>query len=181
MEITYKKLDTSEEAQKYREIRLECLQKYPQSFASSYEQQVQLPQLDFEKYIIANDAAHFVMGAFDQAQLAGITAFAREPKAKRAHEGSIIQVYTKPAYQGKQIGRNLLYHTIQAAFAISGVEQLIISAVTNNQGALYLYQNLGFEPYATHKHYMKTTDGQYHDATFMYLNKAMFFKHEPSS
>ncbi|OJJ22792.1 hypothetical protein BKI52_00120 [marine bacterium AO1-C] len=178
MNITYRKLTGPEEAQKYREIRLECLKHYPQSFASSYEDQSALSQLVFEKHILENNQNQFVVGAFDQDQLIGISAFAREPKAKRAHEGSIIQVYIKPAYQGKQIGKHLLSQVIKAAFAITEIEQLIISAGNENKGALRLYEHLGFEQYGVHKHYMKIADGQYHDITFMYLNKSTFLKNE---
>jgi len=178
MNINYRKLTTPEEAQKYREIRLECLQNYPQSFASSFENQSKLTELAFEKYILDHNPANFVVGAFDGDQLIGISAFAQEPKAKRAHEGSVIQVYIKPTYQGKQIGKHLLNYVIQAAFALPAIEQLIISAVNENKGALRLYEQLGFEAYAIHKHYMKTSDGQYYDVTFMHLDKSKFLKNE---
>ncbi|HAS47616.1 MAG TPA: GNAT family N-acetyltransferase [Microscillaceae bacterium] len=178
MDIDFRRLTTQEDAQKYREIRLECLKNYPQSFASSYENQSKLAELVFEKYILENNPANFVVGAFDGDQLIGISAFAQEPKAKRAHEGSIIQVYIKATYQGRHIGKDLLNFVIQAAFEIPTIEQLIISAVTENKGALHLYQHLGFEPYGTHKHYMKTSDGQYYDVTFMYLDKSTFLKNE---
>ena len=94
MDIIYRRLKPTESLI-YRELRLECLKNHPESFGSSYESQATLSQLAYEKFIKESNPQQFVVGAFAQDQLIGICAFAQELKTKRAHEGTIIQVYVK--------------------------------------------------------------------------------------
>lgn len=49
------------------------------------------------------------------------------------------------------------------------VEQLELGVVTQNNRAISMYENLGFEIYGTKKHALKYGDGTYADEYFMCL------------
>lgn len=172
MDINYRKLKPSESLI-YRALRLECLKNHPESFGSSYETQATLPQLAYEKFIKESNPQQFVVGAFDQEQLIGICAFAQEFKTKRTHEGTIIQVYVKSGYRGRQVGRHMLAYIIGKAFALPKIEQLNISVSTQNKNALKLYQQLGFEEFGVHKNYLKYGE-QYFDVSFLQMRKTAY-------
>ncbi|MEO1435774.1 MAG: GNAT family N-acetyltransferase, partial [Bacteroidota bacterium] len=69
--IRYRRLAPSD-SKAYRAIRLESLQTYPNSFGSSYTDQVQKDKLAFERYIETSASSHFIVGAFQNNQLIGI-------------------------------------------------------------------------------------------------------------
>ena len=67
------------------------------------------------------------------------------------------------------IGRILLNESIGWCRA-NGFEQLEVTAVTDNEGAIAMYKNAGFEINATNKNALKYTDGTYADEYVMRLD-----------
>ena len=100
--IEYRKLRSSE-SKKYRFLRLESLEKYPNSFGSKYEEQKQREKLAFENFIEQSNPECFIIGAILQDKLIGICGFYRHTDIDCNHRGEIIQMYVQPEYQGNQI------------------------------------------------------------------------------
>jgi ribosomal protein S18 acetylase RimI-like enzyme len=78
-------------------------------------------------------------------------------------------------YRGQKIGERLIRQVLEDTFALDGIEQIELSAVANNQGAIRLYEKLGFKTYGIQPGYFKVEDG-YTDQAFMYLIKEDYQK-----
>jgi len=154
----------------YRETRLACLKSMPEYFGSTYEEEVLNPKLKFETYIEQDLPEHFMLGAFDNNELIGLAGFERTHRKKTRHRGDLVQVYVDVKYRGQKIGERLIRKVLEDAFALEGIEQIELSAVANNQGAIRLYEKLGFKTYGIQPEYFKVEDG-YTDQAFMFLFK----------
>ncbi|PCH96753.1 MAG: GNAT family N-acetyltransferase [Bacteroidetes bacterium] len=146
MGITYRKL-SSKDLVDYREIRLESLKEYPDSFGASYEDQKIKKKLGFEEYIEQEHPDKFIVGAFDNTQLVGICGFFREDNAKRMNAGEIIQMYVKSKYQSNKVGYWLLQATLDEALRIKEIDNVELGVYASNQSANTLCEKAGFEEY----------------------------------
>lgn len=169
MKTIYRKLTPSESGE-YRKIRLESLRDAPNNFGSAYEIESKKNKLAFEQFIEEQAEAKFIIGAFEDAKLVGICGFSRESPPKQMHWGYIIQMYVKPQYRGKKIGKGLLDKTMEEAFKIPGIEQLILGVITTNHSAITVYEKAGFTEYGLLKNCFKAGD-KYLDERFMVYRK----------
>jgi RimJ/RimL family protein N-acetyltransferase len=169
MDIHYRKLLPPDTIQ-YREIRLEALKLFPESFGSDYESEAAKPKLHMEIGIEQQAADTFLMGAFDGEKLFGICGFMRDLRPKVQHRGLIIQMYIQPAYQGKKLGLQLLQATTAEAFKTPEVEQIVLGVITHNISAIKTYEQAGFKEFGTHPNYLKIGD-RYFDERLMVLYK----------
>jgi len=167
MKISYRRLEP-EDSKAYRIIRLECLEKHPENFGSIFREEKNKPKLAFETFIEEKAPDNFIFGAFDEDKLIGICGFAREPKKKTRHIGTIIQVYVKLEYSGKGIGLELLNAAKKEAFKLPEIEQLMLGVVVSNKSANVIYEKAGFQQYGLHKRYFKEGD-KYFDQRLMIL------------
>lgn len=71
-------------------------------------------------------------------------------------------------YWNKGIGRIMMQECIDWCKE-KGVEQLELEVVTQNNRAVSMYKNLGFEIYGTMKHALKYSDETYADEYYMIL------------
>jgi RimJ/RimL family protein N-acetyltransferase len=171
MEIEIRKI-LPNEFNSYREIRLQCLKKFPIYFTSNYQDEKTKEKLFFQSYIENSDANNFVVGAFHKNSLVGISGFKRYARKKIDHRGIIIQVYVNPEYQGKKIGQKIIKSTLDEAFKLNGIEQVEIDVITSNENAEKIYTKIGFEEYGIQKNFLKIDD-TYYDHKMM-----MIFKHQ---
>ena len=169
MNIHYRKLLPSDVKQ-YREVRLEALKLFPESFGSDYESEAAKPKLHMEISIEEGGADTFMMGAFDAEKLIGLCGFTRDLRPKVQHRGLIIQMYILPAYQGKKLGLQLLQATTAEAFKIPEVEQIVLGVITHNISAIKTYEQAGFKEFGVHPHYLKIGD-RYYDERLMVLTR----------
>lgn len=169
MDITIRKLKP-EESNSYRDLRLQCLKNYPLNFTSNYDNEKGKHKLFFQSAIEEGDINNFVLGAFYNNSLIGISGFNRYERKKIAHKGRIIQVYVNRDYQAKQIGLRLIKSTIKEAFKLKGIEQIEIDVIASNHKAEKLYKKLGFTEYGTQKNFMKVNN-TYFDHKMMMLFK----------
>ena len=173
MEIEIRKLLPSE-SNSYRELRLECLKNYPKNFTSNYHDEKAKDKLFFQPHIESSDVNNFVIGAFHNNNLVGISGFHRHERIKINHSGIIIQVYVNPEYQGNSIGLNIVKSTLEEAFKINGIEQIEIDVITVNKNAAKIYEKIGFETYGIQKNFLKINDSYYdHKMMMIFKNRYM--------
>ena len=172
MDIKIRKLQPNE-SNFYRDIRLECLKNYPMYFTSNYRDEKAKAKLFFQDHIEESDVNNFVIGAFHNNALVGISGFNRYDRKKTEHKGRIIQVYVNLNYQGQNIGLNIIKSTIDEAFKINAIEQIEIDVITTNTHAENLYKKIGFTAYGIQKNFMKVDD-IYYDHKMMMLFKNQF-------
>ena len=167
MPIFFKKLQPKHTLS-YRQVRLECLKNYPNYFGSNYEHQATLPQLYFEKIIYEQPSDKFIVGAFDGETLIGTCGFVQRSQNRCQHRGDIIQMYVQAAYQGKKIGLRLLKATVEEAFKIPEMEQIVLDVIANNIPANRIYEQVGFVEYGRFPNYYKI-NGEYFDLREMVI------------
>lgn len=172
MDIQTRKL-LPNESNAYREIRLECLKKYPNNFTSNYQEEKAKTKLFFQPFIEESNNNNFVIGAFHNSSLVGISGFKRHDNKKTERRGLIIQVYVQPEYHGKHIGLLLIKSTLKEAFKINGIEQIEIDVIASNHNAESIYKKAGFEAYGIQKNFLKI-ENSYYDHKMMMIFKTSF-------
>ncbi|WP_312389975.1 GNAT family N-acetyltransferase [Chryseobacterium sp.] len=139
MNIRYRKL-LSEESKIYRNIRLESLQKFSESFGVSYEEAAKNEKLRIEFDIENQTKERFVVGAFHEKKLIGICTFIKDENDK----GNIYQMYVQSAFQDNNIGACLIKKTIEETNKNFGVIDIFLEVKVTNLKAYHLYKKLGF-------------------------------------
>ncbi|RLJ32170.1 ribosomal protein S18 acetylase RimI-like enzyme [Chryseobacterium sp. 7] len=140
MNINYRKI-FPEESKIYRTIRLESLEKFPESFGTHYQEALKIDKFRMENDIEQQTAERFVLGAFDNKKLIGICAFVKEKNTI----GAIYQMYVKKEYQGQNIGLKLIEAVIDEAHQqFPGIE-IHLEVTPGNEKAYKLYKKAGFE------------------------------------
>lgn len=139
MEIEYRNL-LPQESKKYRIIRLESLEKFPNSFGADYQEALNTEKLRLEYDIENQRYERFVLGAFSTDELVGICAFVKDEN----NTGNIYQMYVKEVYQGKSIGSGLVKAVIKEAYHRFNNLDIFLEVTQSNTTAYYLYQKLGF-------------------------------------
>ena len=149
-----------DDAEAYRAIRLEALERNPESFGSSLEVEAAQPIGWFAERLQRNA----VFGAWRDADLLGVAGFYAQAGVKLCHKGVLWGVYVRPAGRGAGMARALVERVIDHARA--HVELLQLTVVSTNDAARRLYGNLGFTEYGLEKHGLKY-GGAYVDEVLM--------------
>ncbi len=165
--IKYRKLKP-EESEKYRLLRLESLQKYPNSFGSKYEDEREKTKLAFENYIEESNPECIIVGALKNDKLIGICGFYRHQDQRKKHRGEIIQMYVQQEYQGNNVGYDLLKATVSIAFELKNIEQIELEVMTDNKAANRIYEKIGFKECGIQQKFYKK-DGNYFNQRLMIL------------
>ncbi|WP_419420684.1 N-acetyltransferase family protein [Legionella sp. D16C41] len=147
----------------FRTLRLEALLSNPEAFGSSFEEEVNLSDKEFE----INFNKSTIFGAFEEKDLIGCVGFFIYSFLKMKHKGAVFSMYTKPEYRNLGVGNALLQYVI--AYAKDKVMQLHLTVVTTNRAAIELYQKNGFTIYGTEPRALKVND-QFYDEHLMVLN-----------
>ncbi len=156
------KLLTENDWLSWKNIRLEALKNTPEAFGSSFEEESNLSDKDFQQTLNKNN----VFGAFKHDGLVGCAAFAYLHTIKTKHRGIVWGMYIKPKYRGEGVADSLLKTVI--LFAKNKVMQLHLACVANNIHAVKFYQKNGFEIYGKEPRALKI-DTQYYDELLMVL------------
>ena len=127
-----------EEAEVFRNIRLEALATSPEAFATTLVKQAADPLAHFAQTL--TEAA--VFGAFLESEIVGMAGLYREQGERKQHRGVVWGMYVRPAAQGRGIGRALRRALL--AHAQGELEQVHLSVVSDNEPARRLYENEGF-------------------------------------
>ena len=163
------------DAKTYQVIRLQALKNDPESFGSTYEQEVNKPLEKFaERIKLTNN--QFTLGCFDSSHtLIGIIHFAREDRLKTEHKGLIYGMYVKREFRRRGIGKTILLALIERAMRTfdEELEQIHLTVVSTNKSAKRLYTSLGFEVYGVEPNALKI-EGCYFDEDLMILHLNKF-------
>lgn len=102
----------------------------------------------------------------------GTTAIVHDALSWSAHVGE-LRIAVLPEYRGKGLGRIL----VQECFAMAldlGLEKLTALMTVDQQGAIAIFETLGFRPEAMLKGYVKDSAGEGHDIVILSHDVARF-------
>lgn len=95
----------------------------------------------------------------------GCAAIFRDPHSWSPHAGE-LRVVTSPAVRGKGVGRAL----IQNCFALmlqSGIEKIVAQMTIDQQGAIAVFESLGFRSEGLLREHVQDRDGKRHDIVIL--------------
>jgi ribosomal protein S18 acetylase RimI-like enzyme len=164
--VNVRKLGPSD-AEAFQAVRLQALREDPIAFASSYEEERDLPLATIAERLVATDD-RAIVGAFDGPLLVGLAAWHREEMRKLHHKGFVWGVFVKDTHRGQGLARRLLEAVIALARRADGILLLNLTAYADNQRAIALYESLGFVIYGREPAAI-CVDGLLHDDVHMAL------------
>ena len=136
----------------WKEIRLEALKSFPNTFASSFEEEVKLADQVFKEQLINSDVFVVLLDSL----VIACAGFYTYNQAKTRHKGVIFGMFTKNEYTGQGVASALLKAIID--HARSKVLLLQLKCVTTNSVAIDLYIKHGFVIYGTEPCALKLDD-----------------------
>lgn len=158
---------TPGDAAAFQALRLAALQSELAAFASSYEEEMSFPASVIEDRLAPRpDSGTF--GAFANQELVGLVALGRESMNKLAHKALIWGMYVKPEHRHKGVASALLQEALALARSVPGVLQVNLGVNASNQGAIRLYESVGFKAFGLEPCAM-CISGELHDELHMYL------------
>jgi ribosomal protein S18 acetylase RimI-like enzyme len=146
------------DAPEFIRLRLEGLQNDPVAFGSSWEEEHTHTPQSIGPRLRAIPDGSFVVGAFHDDRLIGITGFLRSDRPKTRHKGSIWGVYVTPEARGKGVARALFLFLLERARGYAGLDQISLCVAAPQDAARHLYTSLGFEIYGYEQHALKVDD-----------------------
>ncbi|SAK48012.1 N-acetyltransferase GCN5 [Caballeronia temeraria] len=154
---------TPADAQAFRDVRLEGLQRHPASFGASYDDEHTRPL----EWFGARIADHAVFGGFSRdGMLAGVAGLLVPPGAKLRHKGILWGMYVRENARGTGLAAALVESVLAHARGI--VDEIKLEVAPDNLAAIQLYRAAGFVEYAREPRALKI-DGVYHDSVLMTL------------
>ena len=151
---------TKEDAASYRRVRLLGLQESAPAFSASYAHEEKMSLDDFARRLEPTPV-HWVVGAFEAAELVGVIGFMRDGGDKTRHKGFIWGMYVIPTSRGRGIGRALFEEALRRIDALPGLRIIRLAVLTSNKVAIRLYERLGFIRYGEEDEAL-CVDGVFH-------------------
>ena len=160
---------TEDDAPAWWHLRLLALRTDPHSFADSEdEHQATSIEQARARFRASDPQKSFVLGLFEDNELAGTAGFYRLEHAKFQHKGRSWGVYVRRESRRQGGASALLTELIERAWAIPDLEQITLAVAATQLPAKLLYQKLGFMPYGIEPRSLKVS-GEYIDDELMVM------------
>ena len=162
------RLLTESDAPAWWRLRKIALETDPYSFAESPAEHDARTLEQTREYFRSLNPANFIVGAFEEGELAGMAGFYREKHAKFQHKGRIWGVYVRRESRRQGIARTMMEEIIEKARLVEGIEQITLTAAATQMPARQLYFSLGFRAYGVEPRSLKVGN-EYIDDELMVL------------
>ncbi len=151
----------------FQDLRLRGLAECPTAFASSYEEECDIPMAKVAERLAPRvDGA--ILGAFKQHELVGVVGLQREIPRKLSHKATLWGMYVAVDARKSGVGRALVSHALAYADSQLQVRYVNLGVNALNVAALSLYERHGFERIGFESCFM-LIDGEPQDEIHMAL------------
>jgi ribosomal protein S18 acetylase RimI-like enzyme len=154
--------------EKYKDLRLEALQKDSAAFGSSYEESLKKADEEWKKKI--ENPKSYIFVARDGDNFFGMAAAYQEEGEKVEHIAYVWGMYVRDSYRGKGIGKKLMQAVLDELQANSKIKKANLNVNTKQATAVKMYGSLGFKIAGTLHRELKEGE-EYFDE---YLMEKMF-------
>ncbi len=154
------RLLTPDDAERYRDIRLEGLRRDPEAFSSTFECESAMPLVWFAERVVDGN----IFGAFLRGELVGVAGYWPHEGEKESHKAHLWGMYVRTSARGSGLGKRLIEAVVE--HATGKVELLQLGVGHTNTAALRLYIKTGFAEYGREMKALKQ-DGRYIDEILM--------------
>jgi RimJ/RimL family protein N-acetyltransferase len=161
MATTVRRL-TPEEAESFRDVRLEGVRLQDREFRFSTEDELAIPM----SALRARMETDFIVGAFVGDELVGIGGLTRQAGSKLSHRALLWGMYIKAAHRRSGLSDTMMQTLLDFAEQ-SEIESVILTVVSHNEVASRFYSRWGFIAYGIDRSVVKLADGSYLDETLM--------------
>jgi ribosomal protein S18 acetylase RimI-like enzyme len=145
----------------FRAILVEALERHPDAFWSSPEEEIGLPYAEALKRM----EEAYVVGGFLDGALAGIAVYVRRPFNKLRHKGVLAILYVREAARGTGLADALMERVADRAGREA--EELILNVAAGNERAIRFYRRWGFEAYGVEPRCVRLPSGECLDEVLM--------------
>lgn len=152
-----------EDWEKYKNIRLEALQKDGLAFGPSYEEEAKKKDEEWKATLEKDDS--YLFFAEENGEIVGMAAAYQEEGEKVHHVAYVWGVYVREAFRGKGIGKKIM-ETLLGELKENNVVKANLNVNTIQSGAVKIYESLGFRIIGTAHKEMKI-DGKFYDEYLM--------------
>lgn len=151
----------------WQAFRLAALQREPDAFIASYEEEYLLSRSELEARLAPKDGCAW-FGAYDAAELVGLVCMSRQSRVKSRHQALLSGMAVAPEYRGQGIGRRLLLEALAFARLQSGLRQVQLVVNASYDGTIGLYTSVGFQVFGREPGAL-LHEGVLHDGLHMVL------------
>ena len=148
MDIEVRRL-TEDDAEIFRAIRLEALERHPEAFQATYESAAELPLDTFRERLGQNA----LFGGFIDGKIRGFVGFRPLKNPKISHKGILWGMYVEEPARGTGLATAMVEALLD--HARGQVEQVMLSVMHDNERARHFYEKMGFETYGLERRAFK--------------------------
>ena len=158
---------TEDDAEIFRKIRLEALERHPETFQATYESAAELP---LDAYV-QRLRQYALFGGFIGDELCGFVGFYPLRNPKISHKGIMWGMYVTEDARGTGLAEAMTEAVVE--YGRDKVEQILLSVIEENARARRFYEKMGFEAYGLERRALKI-DERYYDEEFRvkFLNQS---------
>ena len=148
----------------YKELRLEALQKDAEAFGSSYEESLKKTNEEWKKPL--ENQKNNIMVAFYGDKVIGMVGANQESGQKTKHVAYVWGVYVNADHRGQGVAKKIMKTLLDEIMKNKEIEKINLNVNTTQNGAISLYEKLGFEIVGTLHKELKIGD-KYFDEYMM--------------
>ncbi len=153
----------------YYNIRLQGLRLHPEAFGTGAEDWLKATDEQVMNILEKSSQDDFVLGYFQDGELAGVIGLKKEKKHSVGHKGTIWGLIVLPKFRNQGIGKALLKALIARAAQTQELKYIRAVVTISAVNAKYIFESCGFSSYGIEQRGIKE-DTNFFDQSFMMLN-----------